>query len=173
MDRIRRCLHSRTQLKTGICRLTSGFHQVSGSLGRVACAILIANPDTNNLGYFVSNSSAALQKRMLAALKKQEVAISATTRAETRFGLALLQAEDKRRRTIDLLLNVIPVLPWTVEAADRYGDIAAHLQQTGQPIGEMDTQIAAHALALNLPLVTHNTRHFKRVAGLKLEDWMT
>jgi tRNA(fMet)-specific endonuclease VapC len=36
----------------------------------------------------------------------------------------------------------------------------------------MDTQIAAHALALGLPLVTHNTRHFKRVAGLKLEDWM-
>jgi tRNA(fMet)-specific endonuclease VapC len=37
----------------------------------------------------------------------------------------------------------------------------------------MDTQIAAHALALGLPLVTHNTRHFKRVLGLKLEDWMT
>jgi hypothetical protein len=35
----------------------------------------------------------------------------------------------------------------------------------------MDTQIAAHALALGLPLVTHNTRHFKRVAGWKLEDW--
>ena len=129
--------------------------------------------DTNILGYFARNSSAALQKRMWAALKKQEVAISAITRAETRFGLALLQADDKRRRTIDLLLNELPVLPWTLEAADRYGGIAAHLQQTGQPIGDMDTQIAAHALALGLPLVTHNTRHFKRVTGLKLEDWMT
>jgi tRNA(fMet)-specific endonuclease VapC len=59
-----------------------------------------------------------------------------------------------------------------LEAADRYGDIAAHLQQAGQPIGEMDTQIAAHALALGLPLVTHNTRHFNRVAGLKIEDCM-
>jgi tRNA(fMet)-specific endonuclease VapC len=82
--------------------------------------------DTNILGYFARNSSAALQKRMLTALKKQEIAISAITRAETRFGLALLQADDKRRRTIDLLLHEIPVLPWTVEAADRYGDIAAH-----------------------------------------------
>jgi len=54
-------------------------------------------------------------------------------------------------------LPVLPVLPWTLEAADRYGKIAAHLQQTGQPIGEMDTQIAAHALAL----------------VLRLEDWMT
>jgi len=129
--------------------------------------------DTNILGYFARNSSTVLQKRMWAALQKQEIAISAITRAETRFGLALLQADDKRRRTMDLLLNELPVLPWTLEAADRYGDIAAHLQQSGQPIGQMDTQIAAHALALGLPLVTHNTRHFKRVPGLKIEDWMT
>jgi tRNA(fMet)-specific endonuclease VapC len=129
--------------------------------------------DTNILGYFARNSSAALQKRMWAALKKQEVAISAITRAEIRFGLALLQADDKRRRTIDLLLNELSVLPWTPEAADRYGDIAAHLQQTRQPIGDMDTQIAAHALALGLPLVTHNMQHYQRVPGLKLEDWMT
>lgn len=128
--------------------------------------------DTNILGYFVRNSSDVLQKRMLKALNKQEVAISAITRAETRFGLALLPADDKRHRTVDLLLHELPVLPWTVEAADRYGEIAAHLQQTGQPIGEMDTQIAAHALVLGLPLVTHNTRHFKRVQGLKVEDWM-
>lgn len=128
--------------------------------------------DTNILGYFVRNSSAALQKRMLAALKKQEVAISVITRAETRFVQALLQPDDKRRRTIDLLLNELPVLPWTLDAAERYGEIAAQLQQTGQPIGEMDTQIAAHALALGLPLITHNTRHFKRVPGLRLEDWM-
>ena len=129
--------------------------------------------DTNILGHFARNSSTVLQKRMWAALQKQEIAISAITRAETRFGQALLQAEDKRRKTIDLLLNELPVLPWTLEAADRYGDIAAHLQQTGQPIGEMDTQIAAHALALGLSLVTHNMRHFGRVPGLKLEDWMT
>ncbi len=127
--------------------------------------------DTNILGYFVRNSSVTLQKRMLTALKKQEIAISAITRAETRFALALLQPDDKRRRTIDLLLNELPVLPWTLEAADRYGEIAAHLQQTWQPIGHMDTQIAAHALALGLPLVTYNMRHFKRVPGLKLEDW--
>ena len=128
--------------------------------------------DTNILGYFARNSSAALQKRMLTALKKQEVAISALTRAETRFGLALLQPDDKRRRTVDLLLNEFPVLPWTGAAADLYGEIAAHLQQTGQAIGVMDTQIAAHALALDLSLVTHNTRHFERVPGLKLQDWM-
>jgi tRNA(fMet)-specific endonuclease VapC len=63
-------------------------------------------------------------------------------------------------------------LPWTGQAADRYGEIAAHLQQIGQAIGVMDTQIAAHTLVLDLSLVTHNTRHFERVPGLKLHDWM-
>ena len=127
--------------------------------------------DTNILGYFARCTHAPLQARMQQALEKQEIAISVITRGETRFGLALLNANDKRRQTIDLLLQEIPALPWTAEAADCYGDIAAHLQQTGQPIGEMDTLIAAHALVAKLPLVTHNTRHFERIPGLRLEDW--
>jgi len=70
------------------------------------------------------------------------------------------------RRLADL-----PVMPWNT-AADIYGEIAALIRRQGTPIGEMDTQIAAHALAENLILVTHNTRHFERILGLRLEDWM-
>ena len=128
--------------------------------------------DTNILGYFARHSPGPLQQRMLTAMLKQEVAISAITRAETRYGLALLKANDKRRASVNLLLREYPALPWTTDAADRYGDIAAHLQQSRQVIGEMDTLIAAHALAEGLILVTHNTRHFERIPGLKLEDWM-
>ena len=127
--------------------------------------------DTNILGYFARRTHAPLQRRMQAALEKQELAISVITRAETRFGLALLNANDKRRQSIGLLLQEIPALPWTAEAADQYGEIAAYLQLAGQPIGAMDTLIAAHALVHGLPLVTHNTRHFERIPGLKLEDW--
>jgi len=128
--------------------------------------------DTNILGYFARHSPGPLQQRMLTAMLKQEVAISAITRAETRYGLALLKANDKRRASVNLLLREYPALPWTTDAADRYGDIAAHLQQSRQVIGEMDTLIAAHALAEGLILVTHNTRHFERIPSLKLEDWM-
>ena len=71
-----------------------------------------------------------------------------------------------------LLLQEYPALPWTADAADQYGEIAANLQQNGQVIGVMDTLIAAHALAEGLILVTHNTRPFERIPGLKLEDWM-
>ena len=128
--------------------------------------------DTNILGYFARHSPGPLHQRMMTAMLKQEVVISVITRAETRYGLALLNATDKRRAPVSLLLQEYPALPWTVDAADQYGDIAAHLQQTGQVIGEMDTLIAAHALAEDLILVTHNTRHFERIPGLKLEDWM-
>ena len=127
--------------------------------------------DTNILGYLTRRSSAPLQLRMRAAMEAHEVAISVITRAETRFGQRLLNPDDRRYATIDALLQEMPVLMWTPDAADRYGDLAAALQRKGQPIGTMDTMIAAHALAESLILVTHNIRDFKRVPGLVIEDW--
>ena len=127
--------------------------------------------DTNIIGYFARRSSESLLERMQPALNNEEVAISAITRAETLFGLSRLDIHDKRRRTVKLILDEFPCLNWTAEAADRYGEIAAYLEQKGQPIGQMDTMIAAHALVTGLTVVTHNTRHFERVSNLKLEDW--
>ena len=127
--------------------------------------------DTNILGYFARRTYPPLQQRMQQALSRQEMAISVITRAETRFGLARLDANDKRRQSVGLLLQDIPALPWNANAADCYGEIAALLGRTGQSIGEMDTMIAAHALVADLPVITHNTRHFSRVPGLKVEDW--
>ena len=75
--------------------------------------------DTNILGCFVRHPPPPLQQRMSRALEKQEVAISAVTRAETRLGLALMDPNDKRIKLINQLLDRIPALGWTVEAADR------------------------------------------------------
>jgi tRNA(fMet)-specific endonuclease VapC len=72
---------------------------------------------------------------------------------------------------IELFLQQLPLLAWTSEAADQYGQLKANLKLAGAPIGELDTQIAAHALAEKLALVTHNTKHFENVRGLRLEDW--
>jgi tRNA(fMet)-specific endonuclease VapC len=57
-------------------------------------------------------------------------------------------------------------------AAARFGVIAAALARRGDPIGTLDTLIAAHALSLRLTFVTNNTRHFTRVAGLATENWV-
>ncbi len=127
--------------------------------------------DTNILGYFVRGEFPMLHRRMLLALSRQELAISVITRAEIRLGLARMNADDKRLKSIGKLLEELPAMAWTAEAADRYGAIAARLMRTGQGIGEMDMMIGAHALVARLPLVTHNTRHFSRIPELTLEDW--
>ncbi len=128
--------------------------------------------DTNIVSYFIKGIHPGLHGRMRLAMQAEDIAISAITRAEVRYGQQLMAANDKRRVRIDLLMQDLPVMPWNTAAADIYGEIAALLRRQGTPIGELDTQIAAHALAENLILVTHNTRHFEKVQGLKLEDWM-
>jgi tRNA(fMet)-specific endonuclease VapC len=128
--------------------------------------------DTNTISYFVKGVSASLIQRMQVGLDAQDIAISAMTRAEVRYGVEMMEKSDKRRRRIDLLLTELPALPWSVEAADEFGRLKTYLRRSGTPVGDFDTQIAAHARAENLILVTHNTRHFQRIPGLKLEDWM-
>jgi tRNA(fMet)-specific endonuclease VapC len=127
--------------------------------------------DTNTVSYFIRRSTEGLEKRMMQALRQSTAGISTLTRAELRYGQALMEAQDKRRAMIDQVLLQLPHLPWTLEAADHYGKIKAQLKRDGAPIGEIDTQIAAHAVAENLILVTHNTKHFEKVFGLRLDDW--
>ncbi|MFT4243428.1 MAG: type II toxin-antitoxin system VapC family toxin [Acidovorax sp.] len=128
--------------------------------------------DTNVVSYFLRRASPVLEQRVSHALRAQNCAISVLTRAELRFGQCGMEPGDKRRALIDAFLLRLPCLPWGQEAADRYGVLKDNLRRAGTPIGELDTQIAAHALADGLTLVTHNTRHFVQVQGLRLEDWM-
>lgn len=128
--------------------------------------------DTNIASYYLRRSSAALEERVNQGLVQQVVAISALTRAELRFGQAGMATDDRRRGLIDRFLLQLPNLPWTHQAADQYGGLKDAHRRSGTPIGEIDTQIAAHALAEGLTLVTHNTRHFSKVPGLLVEDWM-
>lgn len=129
--------------------------------------------DTNIVSYFAKGVSDGLTDRMSQAFSDKDMAISAIVRAELRYGIALMAANDRRRVRMNLLLLEIPALAWTAEAADLFGALKVQLKKQGTPIGDADTQIAAHALAEKLILVTHNTRHFKNVPGLQLEDWMT
>ena len=127
--------------------------------------------DTNILSYFIRGNHPALMRRMVTAMQVQTISTSAICRAEIRYGQAMMAANDKRHKPINLMLLELPALAWTAEAVDRYGEIRGQLRQQGAPCGEMDTMIAAHALVNKLTLVTHNTRHFEQIEGLLLEDW--
>ena len=107
----------------------------------------------------------------LLAHRPSEVCISSITLAELRYG-----ADAKRSRKlhglIDAFLEAIAVLPFDRLAADRFGEVATALARRGTPIGQFDTLIAAHALALRLTLITNNAKHFDRVPGLTIENWV-
>ncbi len=128
--------------------------------------------DTNIVSYYLRRASSELELRMNAEIMRRTVAISAVTRAELRFGQMGLPLQDRRRPLIDGFIQQLPTLEWCSEVADRYGILKHSLKVQGRPIGELDTQIAAHALSEKLILVTHNTRHFEGVTGLVVEDWM-
>jgi len=106
----------------------------------------------------------------LATRKRSELCVSAITIAELRFG-ANKRASRKIHRAIDGFLSGVDALPFDTAAAERFGVVAAVLSGAGEPIGQMDTLIAAHALSVGAVLVTNNERHFSKVTGLKVENW--
>jgi predicted nucleic acid-binding protein len=127
--------------------------------------------DTNVVSDFIRRRSSLLEQRMHEALRAEACAISVLTRAELRFGQALMAPDDGRRALVDGFLGLVPHLPWTAATADCFGRIKAHHRLAGRPRGDVDMQIAAHAIAEDLILVTHNVRHFEDTPGLVWEDW--
>jgi tRNA(fMet)-specific endonuclease VapC len=103
--------------------------------------------------------------------RPSEICISSITLAELRYG-ADLKRSRKLHRLIDTFIATVAVLPFDQSAADRFGGVGSSLAGRGTPIGELDTLIAAHALAARVTLVTNNTKHFDRVPGLSTENWI-
>jgi len=99
-----------------------------------------------------------------------ELCVSAITVAELRFG-ADKRKSAKLHRLIDSFLATVAVRAFDQACAEEFGKLANLLADRGEPIGEADTYIAAHAKAIKVTLVTNNVKHFARVPGLKVENW--
>jgi tRNA(fMet)-specific endonuclease VapC len=127
--------------------------------------------DTDTFSEIVKGSNAALVKRM-ATLRTGDVALSVVTRGEIAFAVRLKTPKSLAKRRLDRLLEMIDTLPLTTDVAQHYGDLRAQLRRQGTPIGPNDLWIAAHARALDLTLVSNNTKEFSRVARLRLETWV-
>jgi len=100
-----------------------------------------------------------------------DLCISSITFAELRFG-AEAKKSQKLRRAIRSFVKDVAIIPFDEAAAERFAEVAADLAGGGTPIGIFDTLVAAQALSLGLTVVTNNTRHFGRVTGLKVENWL-
>ncbi|MGA0573069.1 type II toxin-antitoxin system VapC family toxin [Variovorax sp. VNK109] len=126
--------------------------------------------DTNIVSAAI-RGSAEVDARLL-LLESHEWCISAVTRAELRYGLAKRPEARKLAQVVERFLQLATTLAWDTAAADAHGRLRAQLHAAGTPIGEFDTMIAAHALALGATVVTDNVSDFGRVRDLQLENWL-
>ncbi|MEP6519866.1 type II toxin-antitoxin system tRNA(fMet)-specific endonuclease VapC [Microcoleus vaginatus] len=126
--------------------------------------------DSNTcIGYLNGRAIGVL--RRLQALPSEAVAVCSIVKAELFYGARRSNNPDRSIAQQQDFFNGFISLPFDDQSAVIYGQIRAQLAASGTPIGPNDLLIASIALANNLILVTHNTREFSRVEGLRLEDW--
>lgn len=113
-----------------------------------------------------------------ASRKIEELAARGESLATTRFnlaelyvGLARSNRPDEDEKAIEALLQDVEILDFNDAAARLFGSITGFLQQRGTPAGDMDVLIAATALAYGHPLITRNTRHFRHIPDLPVEEY--
>lgn len=124
--------------------------------------------DTNTAGCIIKGNVPTVRQR-LARIPMEQVAISAVTEGELRYGVARLDSARLEAIVAEFLLR-LTIHPWDSGAAQSYGLLRATLEKQGQPMGNLDLMIAAHALALGLVLVS-NDQAFRRIKKLRVEDW--
>lgn len=125
--------------------------------------------DTNICSHVLRRHPASMLERF-ASLDRGQVWLSAIVAAELRFGAAKL-ASIRFSAAVEAWLTGFEVRPWPADATRHYANIRAALERAGQPIGNVDLLIAAHAMAEDSVVVTHNAREFLRVPGLAVEEW--
>ena len=127
--------------------------------------------DTDICIYLIKKQPLSVLNK-LRACQVGDVAISAVTVAELRYGASKSQRAQKNHEALDLFLAPLETLAFDESAAATYGEIRAKLEIAGRPIGPLDTLIAAHAMSLRVALVTNNVGEFQQVAGLNVERWV-
>jgi tRNA(fMet)-specific endonuclease VapC len=98
--------------------------------------------------------------------------ISAVTHSEICHGLSLRPEATTLICAGEAFLAVATTLAWDATAAAAHGRLRAQLRQAGTQIGDFDEMIAAHAMSVGAVLVTGNDRHFRRISGLTVENWI-
>jgi tRNA(fMet)-specific endonuclease VapC len=126
--------------------------------------------DTNILSDLLRSPGGRVARR-IAVVGEATVCTSIVVACELRYGAAKKGSPFLSAR-VEHLLESLEVLPLDKESDRHYAEVRRHLDRLGQPIGPNDLLIAAHALALDLTLITDNLEEFARVPRLQLENWL-
>lgn len=129
--------------------------------------------DTNILIYLIKQQPPAVAQRVDALPEEARLCMSFISWAELLKGAERSVRKPEVLRRLDALARQVAVLyPGGPAICQHYAFQSTRLKDAGTPIGANDLWIACHALAEEATLVTHNTREFQRVTGLRLEDWV-
>ena len=126
--------------------------------------------DTNICIYAINGRHPNLTEKLL-TIHPSEILISSITVGELEYGAAKSKWGERTWHTVRTFLASFDILPFIADHAIVFGLQRAILAASGTPIGVLDLMIASQGVASNLTVVTHNTREFARVEGLRLEDW--
>ncbi len=126
--------------------------------------------DTNACVDYLTGRHPALTRRVQRSVP-EDLCVSSVAVAELRYGAEKSAHPRENHGRLDVLLGEIATVSFDAEAAAAYGRIRATLERVGAVIGPYDLQIAAHGVSLRLVVVTDNVREFRRVKGLKVENW--
>lgn len=127
--------------------------------------------DTNTASYIIKGTSQAARKALVSLGSESVACVSSITEGELWFGLERISASESRRASLRTFLSRLKVLPWGSEEAACYGSLRAGQESHGKPLGPLDTQIAAHAIATGATLVTHDAAFRNVLGSLRIEDW--
>jgi tRNA(fMet)-specific endonuclease VapC len=129
--------------------------------------------DTNTCIYAIKKRPPSVVRRLTAILESDPslVAISSVTLSELEYGVQKSADPTRNRLALAGFLTPLQILSYDDRAAQTYGWIRALLERRGALIGPLDMLIAAHALCVEATLVTDNEREFRRVPGLRVENW--
>lgn len=103
--------------------------------------------------------------------KGEQLSVSVVSYGELRFGAEKSEATEKNLKTVEAIKSIFPLIDIDTEIMDEFGKIKAHTQKIGKPVDDMDLLIASTALANEMTLVTHNTKHFEHIPDLEIVDW--
>ena len=125
--------------------------------------------DTNILIYTINNRPAKVRKRF--RRHEGQLCISTVSWGELMYGCEKSSRPEENLADIESMANRLEIAVFDTSAAAHSGQIRAELDRVGKPIGPYDTMIAGHARSLGLVLVTNNVKEFRRVSGLRVENW--
>lgn len=126
--------------------------------------------DTNICIYIINAKPPAVLARFQ-KYRLGDIGLCSVVAAELAFGVAK-SGSARNRQALEMFLAPLTILPFDAVAVWVYGDLRADLERRGNPIGSLDTMIAAHALSQHALLITNNTREFAKVPGLRLDNWV-